>query len=80
MLLKDVTGGLRRAEVPGATVGEVIAELDRRHPGFKQRVCNGDRLSPIVAVTVDGQIARDGLATAVRADSEVCFLPSFGGG
>jgi molybdopterin converting factor small subunit len=80
LLLKDVTGGARRAEVSGATVEQIVAALDRLHPGFEARVRAGDKLSPIVAITVDGRIALDGLATPVRPDSEVCFLPSFGGG
>jgi molybdopterin synthase sulfur carrier subunit len=80
LLLKDVTGGARRVEVQGATLEEIITALDEIHPGIKTRVRDGDKLSPTVAFTVDGKIAARGLDTPVRADSEVCLLPSFGGG
>ena len=33
-----------------------------------------------VTVTVDGKIATRGLNTPVQPESEVCLLPSFGGG
>lgn len=80
LLFKDITGGARRADVSGATLEEIVAALDELHPGLAGKIRDGDRLSPIVALTVDGKIAAQGLATPVRPDSEVCILPSFGGG
>lgn len=80
LLFEDVTGGARREEVGGATLREVIAGLEQIHPGIAARICDGNRLLPSVRVTVDGRIAADGLATPIRPASEVCLLPSFGGG
>jgi len=80
LLFHDLTGGNRHVEVPGSTVAEVIAELDKVYPGLQDRLRNGDRIAPIVAVTVDGKIAAQGLATPVGPESEVALLPSFGGG
>jgi molybdopterin converting factor small subunit len=80
LLLKDVTGGVRQAKVCGSTLEQIISELNNLHPGFEARVRDGDTLSPVVAITVDGKIAVQGLATPVGPDSEVCILPSFGGG
>lgn len=80
LLFQDVTGGARRAEVAGSTLAEIIAALDKLHPGIQARLCDGDKLSSTVAVTVDGKIAAQGLHTLVGAESEVCLLPSFGGG
>jgi len=80
LLFRDVTGGDQRAEVAGATVAEIIASLDEVYPGIAARIRQGDRLAPIVTVTVDGKIAAGGLATPVGPKSEVCLLPSFGGG
>jgi len=80
LLFKDVTGDARRAEVDGSTVAEIIAALDEVHPGIEARIRHGDRLAPIVIVTVDGKIAAEGLLTPVRPDSKICLLPSFGGG
>ena len=80
LLFKDVTGGARRAEVEGSTLAEIVAALDAIYPGLEARLRDGDKISPTVAFTVDGKIAARGLATAVGPESEVCVLPSFGGG
>ena len=80
LLLEDVTGGARRADVQGRTLAEIVAALEAIHPGIEARVLSGDKLSPTVAVTVDGRIAAGGLATPVGPQSEICILPSFGGG
>lgn len=80
LLLCDLTGGVRTAQVPGATLGEVIAALDGLYPGMEARVQNNGRISPNVAISVDGKIAMKGLATPVRLESEVVILPSMGGG
>jgi len=80
LLLKDVTGGTRRAEVPGATLAEIIRALDRIHPGIEARIHAGGKLNPNLAFTVDGAIATQGLATPVGPQSEVSILPTFGGG
>ncbi|NQT15152.1 MAG: MoaD/ThiS family protein [Planctomycetes bacterium] len=80
LLLKDATGGARRVDVQGSTLDEIITALDEIHPGIKTRIRHGDKLNPTLAFTVDGKIAARGLDTPVRADSEVCLLPSFGGG
>ena len=80
LLLAEVTGGARRAEVPGATVEEIITALERIHPGIEVRIRDGDKIRPTLAFTVDGKIAARGLATPVGPESEVCMLPSFGGG
>src|SRR2546422_11531965 len=36
--LRDVTGGETKLTASGATLREVIADIDRRHPGFAARV------------------------------------------
>ncbi len=80
LLLQDATGGARRATVSGATLAEVVSALDRLFPGIETRIRTGDKISPILAFTVDGGIASQGLATPVGPDSEVCILPVMGGG
>lgn len=80
LLLKDLTGGARRAEVAGGTLAEIIAALDAIHPGIQSRIHDGEKLSPNLALVVDGKIATAGLATPVGPQSEVNILPAFGGG
>jgi len=79
-LLGDLTGGARRADVEGRTVGEVLAALDGLFPGLEASIQKDGKISPHVAITVDGKIALQGVATPVRPHSQVAILPSMGGG
>ncbi len=79
-LLRDLTGGRETVTVPGASVRQVIDELDRLHPGVRDRLCDGDALRPGLAVIVDSEVARLGLLQPVGPDSEVHFLPAIAGG
>jgi molybdopterin synthase sulfur carrier subunit len=79
-LLRELTGGCEAVNVPGASVRQVIDELDRLHPGARDRLCDGDALRRGLAVVVDSEVARLGLLQPVKPDSEVHFLPAIGGG
>ncbi len=79
-LLRDLTGGVESLEVPGETVREVIDRLEARYPGVKERLYDGDRLRPGIAVAVDGAISRQRLRHRLEAGSEVHFLPAISGG
>ena len=62
-----------------ATVGDVIAALDARWPGVRDRLCEpGPTLRPFINVYVDGEPAR--FATAVPGGSTVHVLPAVAGG
>lgn len=78
--LRDLTDAAETVDVQGASVREVIAELERRFPGIRGRLCSGDQLSPALQVSVDGVISTRGLAAKVPPGSEVHFLPALGGG
>ena len=80
LLLNDVTGGARQAEVSGATLAEIVAELDASYPGIAARLCRDGRPAVTIAFVVDGRLAAQGLNTPVRPDSQVNILPAFGGG
>jgi molybdopterin synthase sulfur carrier subunit len=79
-LLREVTGGRDRLEVDGATVRQIVNNLEAAHPGVKERLCDGDALSPNVQVAVDGHVSRLGMLAKVGANSEVHFIPALSGG
>ncbi|PYV00914.1 MAG: hypothetical protein DMG10_19350 [Acidobacteria bacterium] len=56
-ILMDLTGGERQVEVSGATVREIVDNLEIAHPGIKERFLEGDRLRPNISVAVDGEIS-----------------------
>ena len=80
LLLKEFTGGARRADVSGASVAEILHGLGRLYPGLEGRIQRDGKLDPNLLVAVDGAIAAEGLSTPVRPDSQVSILPTFGGG
>jgi molybdopterin converting factor small subunit len=79
-LLRPLTGGVEKLEMDAATVRQVIAELDARFPGIRDKLCENDRLKPGIAVAVDGKMSSRGLLEPVGPKSEVHFLPALGGG
>ena len=79
-LYRDLTGAKEIVEVPGATVGQVIAELDRRYPGIEARLCQDGRLRPNISVAVNGTISYRGVRQRLNEASEVHFVPALSGG
>jgi molybdopterin synthase sulfur carrier subunit len=79
-LLRDLTAGKETITVGGATVRQIIEEMDRAYPGLKERLCDANGLRPNIAVAVDTQVSRLGLSQPVGATSEVHFLPAVSGG
>ncbi len=79
--MRDLTGGRQMVAVAGATVGEVIANLDRAFPGVRARLCQPDgTLQPHIAVAVDGEEVLQRLRAPVQPDSEIHFIPAIAGG
>jgi molybdopterin converting factor small subunit len=69
----------RRVEVEACSVGEAIAQLDERWPGFRERLVEaGPALRPHINVYVDKE--RAGLDTAVGAGSRVDVIAAISGG
>jgi molybdopterin synthase sulfur carrier subunit len=79
-LLQALTSGQEQVEVPGETLRQVIAALDERYPGLKDRLCDGDRLRPSMVAVVNGEVSQKGLRHRLDASSEVHFLPAMSGG
>lgn len=79
-LLRKLTGGKDRTPARGATVGEIVDDLDRQFPGFRARVVEDNDLVGSIAVSINGEIGTQGLADAVPDGGEVHFVPAIGGG
>ena len=79
-LLRELCGGVANLEVPGATLGELIRELDARCPGFGARVIENGRVRPELAIAINGEVETYALHDPVPPDAEVAIIPSIGGG
>ena len=72
-------GTPRRVEASGATVAEVIADLDARVPGLRNRIVDaGPMIRTHINVFVAGERAT--LATPVPDGADVHVIPAVSGG
>ena len=79
-MLRELTGGRSTVSAAGSTVRQVIDDLELRWPGIRDRLLEGGRLRPNLAVAVDGDVSPLGLAEAVEPASEVHFVAAIKGG
>ena len=71
--------GPRRFVVEAATVAALVAALNARWPGMRDRLCApGPRLRQHISVSVDGE--RSTLTTALNPESVVHVIPAVSGG
>lgn len=78
--LRSLTGGAVHVPATGTNVRQIIADLDARFPGLRDRLCDGDTLRTGLTVAVGGTVSSLGLLQKVTDGSEVHFLPAVGGG
>ena len=81
-MMQRLTEGQERVTVAGATVRQLLANLDDAYPGLRALLYDPDtdRIRPQIAVVVDGEVSHLGLLERVEENSEVHFLPAIGGG
>jgi sulfur-carrier protein len=69
-----------RVQATGATLGEILADLDRRYPGIRFRMVDEqDRLRPHMRVFVGGQAVRN-LAHPLEPEDDVSIVQALSGG
>ncbi len=81
--LRNLAGGAAEVEVEGGTVGEVLAALEKAHPGFEGRLFDDEgKLRRFVNVFVADEDVRflQGLDTQVPAGQTVSIIPAVAGG
>jgi molybdopterin converting factor small subunit len=82
-VFRTMTGGAAQVRVEGATVGEVLSDLDGHHPGFKDKLLDdGGALVRYVNLFVDDDDVRflDGLDTPVPEGGTVSIMQAVAGG
>ncbi len=78
-VLDPATGGLRRVEVVGATLGEVLVDLCRQVPTLRVHLFDGTQLRRHVICIHDG-ITRRRLDHPIGEGDEVAILQAVSGG
>jgi molybdopterin synthase sulfur carrier subunit len=81
--LRRFTNGQATVAVPGASLSDLIANLEQAYPGIQERICEPDgRIRRFVNVFVNGANVRsgDGIQTALKSGDEVGIVPAMAGG
>ena len=78
-LLRPLAGGASTVSAAGATLRDVIDELDRQHPGLRDRLIENGVIRSEFALAVGSEEVSD-LNAAVGDDTEVHILPAIAGG
>ncbi|HYU86361.1 MAG TPA: MoaD/ThiS family protein [Kribbellaceae bacterium] len=81
-ILRTYTGGAKAVSGDGATLAELLDDVEGSHPGIKDRIVDGADLRRFVNVYVNDEDVRftGGLSTGVKDGDVVVVLPAVAGG
>ena len=81
-ILRSYTGGAKAVESSGATLDELLNNLDAAHGGLRERLVDGEKLRRFVNVYLNDEDVRflGGLETPVKDGDTVTVLPAVAGG
>ena len=81
--LQRLTNGQAEVQCDGKTVADLLANLEKSHPGIKERICDErGKLRRFVNVFVNEEDIRflQGDQTAVKDGDDVSIIPAIAGG
>jgi sulfur-carrier protein len=80
--LRTLTAGEESVTVSGATVREVIENLEQNHPGMRERLLDDKGVRRFVNIYVGDEDIRflDGLDTKLDKGAELSIVPAIAGG
>ena len=81
--LRKLTGGAEEVQAAGKSVGELIAELEKKYPGIKERICDeSGSVRRFVNIFVKDEDIRflQNLETPLGEKDEVSIVPAIAGG
>ncbi|MGE5595326.1 MAG: MoaD/ThiS family protein [Hyphomicrobiales bacterium] len=82
-VLQKYVGGQKAVEASGSTIGEVLADIDGRNPGFRGQVFGEDgKLHRFVNIYLNDEDIRymGGVDAPVKQGDVVDILPALAGG
>ena len=80
--LQKLAGGARSVQSEGATVAEVLDDLESRHPGFRDMVVADGRIHRFVNIYLNDEDVRflGQLNTPIKEGDVLSVLPALAGG
>ncbi|MGW7448331.1 ubiquitin-like small modifier protein 1 [Kitasatospora sp. NPDC054795] len=82
-ILRTYTDGAAVVTAEGATLAEVVADLEKNHPGISARILDDTgKLRRFVNVYVNDDDVRfaEGLATEIKDGAGISIIPAVAGG
>ena len=80
--LRSLTGGNDEISAEGRTVADLIEDLEKKHPGLRDRLLDEKGVRRFVNIYVGEEDIRflDGLKTELKAGDAVSIVPAIAGG
>jgi sulfur-carrier protein len=80
--LRTLTGGADEVSIEGSTVGELLDNLEKKHPGIKERLCDEKGVRRFVNIYANEEDIRflDNLQTKLKEGDSVSIVPAIAGG
>ena len=81
--LQRLTNGQGEVSCEGTTVTELLGDLEKRHPGIKERICDEEgKLRRFVNIFVNEEDIRflQGDQTGIKDGDDVSIIPAIAGG
>lgn len=81
--LRKFTAGSESVEGNGGTIGALVDDLEERHPGIRERICDDQgKVRRFVNLYVNGDDIRflQQLDTQVKDGDEISIVPAIAGG
>ncbi|MBI3315366.1 MAG: MoaD/ThiS family protein [Candidatus Omnitrophica bacterium] len=81
--LQKLTNNQPEVQCDGATINEMLKDLERKHPGIQERICDADgKLRRFVNVYVNEEDIRflQGQDTKLKDKDDVSIIPAIAGG
>ena len=80
--LRTLTGGNDEVKAAGATVAAVIDDLEKNHPGIKDRLLDEKGVRRFVNIYVGDEDIRflEGLKTELKGGEQISIVPAIAGG
>ncbi|MFW5925508.1 MAG: MoaD/ThiS family protein [Myxococcota bacterium] len=80
--LRTLTGGKDEVPTDGTTVAQVIENLDKAHPGIKERLCDEKGVRRFVNIYANDEDIRflENLDTQLKDGDTLSIVPAIAGG
>lgn len=81
--LQKLTGNQPEVQCEAANIDQMLAELEKKHPGIRERICDAEgKLRRFVNIYVNEEDIRflQGQDTALKAGDDVSIIPAIAGG